>query len=368
MPRIKHLDHVSIYDDPENFCAEVSVDKLPNGELVAVFARYRGLSHTDTGAILLVRSKDGGQTWDQSSAVEVFPHGEDYGYALAGVARLSSGELVANAYGYEFLLPGGKVDFYGGTSTFCGVYVAQSTDGGHTWSDRWKVNTLPFRTAAVRDGLTEMPDGTWLMPLCGLRTRHGMPEVAELESFTAFVVASTDRGRRWSYWGTMGHDPVGVRSYWEPALLRLADGRQIGMLRGHHYPRLDPVHLTGVGPLYFTMSEDDGASWSTPRRTNLVGHPADLIQLADGRVLCTYGRRVDPMGVYCAVSDDGVMWDAANELTIFEYRQPKAGQYFHIGYPTSVQLDNSRILTGYHYYNSEDTRQIVEGATFDLVD
>jgi sialidase-1 len=373
MPRAPRLEYVRLYDDPRNFCAEVSVDQLPNGELVAVFCRNRGLAHTDTGTILLVRSADRGQTWSQAEPVEVFPQGEDYGYALAGVRRLANGDLLAHTYGYEFLLPNGLVDFQGGASGFCGVYVAHSADGGRTWSDRWKVNTTPMRTAAIRDAVVELPDGTWLLPLCGLRARAGMPEVAELEAWTAFIVASTDRGRRWSYWGTMAHDPVGVRSFWEPALLRLADGRLLGMLRAHHFPRQHPVHLTGVGHLYLTVSDDDGSTWSLPRRTSLVGHPADLIQLADGRVLCTYGRRVAPMGVYACLSDDGVTWDAADEFTIREYAPPAAptamgpGFPYHIGYPTALQLDDGRILTAYHLFN-EAGRQYIEAAIFHLAE
>jgi hypothetical protein len=230
-----------------------------------------------------------------------------------------------------------------------------------------------MRTAAVRDAIVEMPDGAWLLPLCGLRTRFGIPEVAELEAWTAFVVRSTDQGRRWSYWGTMGHDPVGVRSFWEPGLLRRRDGRLIGMLRAHHYPRLDPVELTGVGHLFVTDSDDDGASWGVPRRTDIVGHPADLIQLADGRVLCTFGRRVAPLGVGIALSQDGETWDAERTAVLRSYTPPDRpgppvpGFPYHIGYPTTIQLDDGRLLSAYHLFN-EARRQYVEAAIYELAD
>jgi len=371
---------VRIYDDPENYCAEVSVERLENGELVAVFARNRGLQHTDTGDILLVRSFDHGETWNSAEPVTVLAKGEDYGYALAGVSRLSDGRLVVNAYGYEFLVDG-RIDSRAGTSCFHNVWLTWSQDGGRTWSSRQKVNIAPMRTAAVRDALAEVPDGTLLLPLCGLQRRRGNPEIAELESWTAFVLGSMDGGERWTYWGTMGYDPVDVRSYWEPGLLRLRDGRLLGMLRMHQWPRLDPPG----GYLYLTLSDDGGASWSIPRKTDLWGYPADLINLADGRVLCPYGRRRKPMGIRICVSEDGITWDSANEMVVREYdvhsvAGPGSARstgkpslvggaerlpYRHIGYPTSVQLDDGEILSAYHLFNAQ-RRQYIECAIYEL--
>ncbi len=366
---VRKLRHVTVFRDPDNFCAETAVENLGGGELVAVFARNRGLNHTDTGSILLVRSRDHGRTWDRSRPVTVLRQGDDYGYALAGLTRLSDGRLVVNSYGYEFLQDDGSADFVKGSSDFAGVYLAWSQDGGRTWSERQKVRIAPMRLAAVRDGIVEMPDGTLLMPLSGLRSRHGQPELGGTESWTAFLVGSTDHGRQWHYWGTMGHDPLNIRSYWEPGMLRLRDGRLVGMVRCHPWP--DDFSTGTSGYLFLSVSEDGGASWSNPRKTPLWGYPADLIQLADGRVLCTYGRRREPMGIRIAVSQDGLSWDAANEFVIREYRPPEnprvRGKGFptHIGYPTSVQLESGEILSVYHLFDDEG-RQYIEAAIYEL--
>ena len=65
MYRIVGLQRVHMYSDPDNFCAEVSMANLGNGELAGVFAQNRGLFHTDTGTLLLVRSCDNGRTMPQ---------------------------------------------------------------------------------------------------------------------------------------------------------------------------------------------------------------------------------------------------------------------------------------------------------------
>ncbi|HLN12387.1 MAG TPA: hypothetical protein VK587_04315, partial [bacterium] len=79
MYRVVDLKRVHVYGDPKNFCAEVSVANLGGGELVGVLAQNRGLVHTDTGTIILVRSKDHGRTWDPASKVVVLAEEEDAG-------------------------------------------------------------------------------------------------------------------------------------------------------------------------------------------------------------------------------------------------------------------------------------------------
>ena len=376
-PRIKNLRHVEMYREPTNYCAEVQVEKLGGGEMVAVFGRDPGLQHIDAGSIPMIRSRDHGRTWDQKNAVTVFPIGDDYGWSTPSISKLSDGRLVAVAYGYELLTESGAPDFgkgYAGVlnptggSDFVNPHVAWSDDRGRTWTPPQKVRIAPMRLAAVRDAIVEMPDGALLLAISGLRSRHPMPEVGGGETWTAFVVRSTDGGRQWHYWGTMANDPLNIRNYWEPALLWLRDGRLLGMMRA---PQFAGQYRSG-GYFFMTVSDDGGASWSEPKRTNIFafGNPADLIQLNDGRVVCTYGRRRPPYGVFLAVSDDGLSWDGT-EATLREYKIPQsprlrgAGFPFHIGYASSVQLDSGEIFTAYHLFDEEGL-QIVEGAIFEL--
>ena len=45
-------------------------------------------------------------------------------------------------------------------------------------------------------------------------------------------------------------------------------------------------------------------------------HPADLIQLRDGRVLLTYGERNAPRGVHAMLSADGRVWDKSKDIVL----------------------------------------------------
>jgi hypothetical protein len=81
----------------------------------------------------------------------------------------------------------------------------------------------------------------------------------------------------------------------------------------------------------------------------MIGHPADLIQLADGRILCTYGtrpgRHADPGGIRATFSsDNGETWQIDKEVQI-----RRDFLNLDIGYPESLQLADGRILTVYYF-------------------
>jgi hypothetical protein len=193
MYRMVDLRRVHVYGDPDNFCAEISVANLGNGELVGVLAQNRGLAHTDTGTIILVRSKDHGATWDPGSRVVVFAQEEDAGWNVAAVCRLSDGTLLAHANRWRYL-DRGRIDRLHGQSEIDGVWLSRSSDTGQTWSPPERVNFAPMRNARVRDAIVELPNGDLLMPLHGFRWQRTMPDIASAERERAFVLWSPNRG------------------------------------------------------------------------------------------------------------------------------------------------------------------------------
>ena len=78
------------------------------------------------------------------------------------------------------------------------------------------------------------------------------------------------------------------------------------------------------------------------------GHPVDLIQLSDDRIMATYGIRPQhdlPGGIRaCFSTDNGQTWDIRSEIQI-------RNDFFNmdVGYPESMQMPDGRILTVYYY-------------------
>jgi sialidase-1 len=73
-------------------------------------------------------------------------------------------------------------------------------------------------------------------------------------------------------------------------------------------------------------------------------HPADLIQLRDGRLLMTFGERNPPRGVHAVISSNSdISWSPSEHIVL-----ASDAPNIDCGYPSSVELERGRIATLYH--------------------
>jgi hypothetical protein len=106
--------------------------------------------------------------------------------------------------------------------------------------------------------------------------------------------------------------------------------------------------------LYQTSSFDQGHSWVDLQQTPMWGHPAHLLLLADGRLLCSYGYRREPFGVRACVSEDqGATWKIEQEIVLRD-----DGGSRDLGYPSSVQLADGTLVTVYYIHGPDGVRHI----------
>jgi hypothetical protein len=97
------------------------------------------------------------------------------------------------------------------------------------------------------------------------------------------------------------------------------------------------------GYLYQSNSSDNGRTWSKAGPTKIWGYPAHLLELPDGRILCTYGYRRAPFGLrYCLSRDGGRTWDVDREVVL-----RADGGSGDLGYPSVVELGDGRVLMVY---------------------
>src|SRR6185369_14140191 len=93
---IKNVTHHVILKNDEHCLNQIATRVLKNGDLVAVYNEERFPFHHDSGQTILIRSKDGGRTWDGANRKTVLPWSETQGNWDCGICQLDDGTLLVN--------------------------------------------------------------------------------------------------------------------------------------------------------------------------------------------------------------------------------------------------------------------------------
>lgn len=315
--------------------------RLQNDDLMGVVrggAPHRG----QEGRIDVLRSADGGETWS-GPAVLIDGPTDDRNPALG---QLADGTIIA-AYTiitWDYDTVDGEQKQVG---QHCeGVHTIRSSDNGKTWSaPERSAGIAALYTKEAGSGMSGSPYGKIVQLADGTALMAVYFNFTDERKHQSWLFRSTDSGATWG-------DPtlLGEHSN-ETGLVVLRDGRVLAAMRSEVGRYLETIE-----------SSDQGRTWSTPIRiTADHEHPADLIELADGRVLLTYGQRNTPRGVEAILSRDrGRTWDPSTKVKLAE-----EVKYGDNGYPSSVQIDDGTIVT--MYYQVDHPEGALEGAKTNLV-
>ena len=288
---------------------------LADGNLFVAYRVGRNMFQEAHGAVVVTRSADGGQTWEEPAPLLAQP-GWDW-FGAQRLLQLDDGTL---------LMLAGKARW---NSDRFHTYAVRSSDGGRTWDPPgpeirvFAAFSEPYGRGVVRG----LPEGRLLLGFQGSDT-PGEPNLAA-------VAFSRDRGATWSERVLLSDDAT--LELREPDTLPLPDGRLLTVLR------------TDAPPFASCQcySEDGGRSWTALAATGFHGHCPRLFALRHA-IICVY-RDMDELrpGIgYSASWDGGGSWHYQGML----YRSPGPyhGWATACGYPSVLRLPDGDLLCVFH--------------------
>ncbi len=312
-----------------------------DGELLLAFSGGRERHVCPFGRVELMRSKDNGLSWGWPQVINDGPIDD----RDAGVVETSKGSILVTTFtslAYEPVLAraeSAKPDEAGAFKEpglinewkavhhrlsadqrqhELGCYMLRSTDGGVTWSSRYRVPlNSPHGPISLRDGRV----------LYAGKALWGNERVG--------VCHSQDDGVTWEWLATIqprpGDDP---KEYHELHAVEANDGSIICHIRNHNSPNERETLQT--------ESRDGGKTWSTPHTIGVWGLPSHLLRMKDGRLLMSYGYRRKPFGVQARISsNNGQSWSDPMVLS-------QDGIGSDLGYPSTVECDDGTLVTAWY--------------------
>jgi hypothetical protein len=187
-------------------------------------------------------------------------------------------------------------------------------DGGH-----------PFEGICFHRSLLELSNGDLLATAyCSFEEDTGtctyQPKMPRLRTV---LLCSSNRGRHWEYVATIAADDLtGDEGFNEPVIVRLTNGICAGRF-------VCLMRIGGDEPIHQSVSDDDGMTWSKPRTLPFRGVDPDLLELPDGTLICSFGRRSKTWrkprpspasGPFVVLSNDGgTTWQQPVKIPIEPY-------------------------------------------------
>jgi hypothetical protein len=360
---LKKVNDLVIYRDDKFYSSFPSVVRRPDGELIVAFRRApnRRLfgeaanSHTDLNSqLVLVRSRDAGQTWTKSpELIYAHPFGGSQDPCLV---QLRNGTIVCSSYGWTQVQPQVAASLTNSTIlkggfVFLGGYVLQSPDGGHSWRGPFYPPPVPGNQtldvfgqpipAFNRGAMCEGADGKLYWVVAASVGRIGRTET--------HLLTSSDQGRTWTYSCPVAADPR--ITFNESSLYETPKGDLVAFMRTANFN--DHTVLA--------RSTNQGKSFQPWQDTGFKGHPHHLIRLPDDRALLVYGYRHAPFGIRARVLDaDCTHTAAAPEIILRD-----DGGNGDLGYPWATMISGRQILVVY-YFNQADGPRYIAGTILEM--
>ena len=328
-----------------------TVGRFADGLLVVAASTYRNAHICPFGRIALCCSNDDGRTWSSPRVIIDTPIDD----RDPGIIALDDDTLLVSWCTEDSRIftkwlseqwPAlevrdayqAQLDFFSDETVarWLGSWVCRSRDRGQTWDRPVRVPVFtPHGPIRLRNG-----DVLYF----GKEFGDSQQSVTNGRGWIAAYI-SVDGGESWHHRGTVPLIPgIDERCCHEPHVTECGDGTLIGMIRVQNDH--NGTQVTDAGLPHFslvqTVSRDGGFTWSQPESLGFHGSPPHLFVHSSGTIVCVYGYRLPSYGERVMISDDG------GESWTYDLILRDDGPDGDLGYPSSVELGDGRILTVYY--------------------
>ena len=337
-PTIEILNLSVISWKPPLYHGWPTLAKRSNGELLLAFSGGRESHVCPFGRLEWMRSKDNGVHWSWPQVLNDGPIDD----RDAGVVETANGSILVSTFtslAYEPRLARAEKAKPGEPGAFSdpklllewqavqnrltseqrktelGNYMLRSTDGGVTWSHRYRVPlNSPHGPIVTQDKRL----------LYAGKSIYGDERIG--------VCESKDDGLTWEWLATIparpGDDPL---RYHELHLMDADDGTLVCHIRNEN--------KADDGQTLQSESKDGGRTWTIPHTIGVWGLPSHLLRMRNGHLLMSYGHRRSPLGIQVRISQDsGKTWSDVISITA----DAKSSD---LGYPSTVECSDGTMVT-----------------------
>ncbi|MFN0172665.1 MAG: sialidase family protein [Bryobacteraceae bacterium] len=326
-----------------------------------------GAIYSPDGALEILRTRDGGVTWDREGPVR--RRGLDpvhYNYLEGTLTALRDGSLVLRAMRLDHSDPDLLV-FNQQTQGLAPLEtcVFRSYDQGRTWSDPVAAEIRPHfeshQEVAPYGRVIELEDGTWFHTFETWKTYDDDGPF----DLNIYAMYSRDGGRTWFDKHRVAVGTEQNRSYSHAITTRRADGTLLSTAW-----TAESQLQTSFDLHVITSRDPFGREWNPPFGTGIHGQSNCAVELGDGRLILIYSHRENtPLpGIKAALSEDGgrtwdvvnsvLLWDAYGKESLGVVRTdtyPSSHDAIAYGAPKLSRLDDRHALAGFWCTQGGDT-------------
>ena len=316
MPTLRLVDEGILYRNPlpGHQVVHASIPftvELSGGELLSIYRRGTAFYSAD-GVLAMVRSTDGGTTWQEDGIVrEQRQDDRPYSYSAPTPTLLSDGSLVLVAMRRDHSDPSMlAVNPKTGALMPVQTLLFRSSDRGHTWSEPEVIEIPDQMILDVSGPVIELNDGRWFIPF-DRGKNYDDPSPVKTYMLGLF---SNDRGRNWSSPVDVADGRSASIGYFHGRVIKLLDGRLFTLAWARDETSGDFL------PIHRVVSDTRGENWSVPAATTLPGQTSWAADLGDGLMVAAYTYRDGAQpGIMAALSlDGGATWDMDGQVRLWD--------------------------------------------------